>query len=371
MRGQAADTTDMPEPRWALMSRRFTYDEARAVLNAACDVAGSGAHVSPEWLRLSEVVASLHAITYTPLLGTALLAKATDETTDALSIKADSGEDAYSARTLCHEILVPVSVERHFHLRTTGREPLNNQPFFRYDRVDAIERVKYPEELKILVDVLKRINSLSRIEAGDALAAFLRTRLDAARARGTPTLRLDSAEVPNLFSLCRRFLAEDAEGGKRGQALVAAILDMNHADVRTSRVNDPSRHFPGDVHVFHEGRVVLAAEVRAKPVKQTEVSQFAAAVATAGIPQGLVVALADGQEALDATRIWTEAWDTHGLVLSFVDGIEELLLQGIYWSGLPVSTWFLAFSAAAMSRLAEMEVSSQTLSQWAQVCGSA
>ena len=34
---------------------------------------------------------------------------------------------------------MPASVEFGFDLGATGREPLNNQPFFRYDRIDQME----------------------------------------------------------------------------------------------------------------------------------------------------------------------------------------------------------------------------------------
>lgn len=69
------------------------------------------------------------------MLGTALLAKATDRRVDALSIKAGRSHRGYSARELAKDVLVPAAMRHGVDLRTTGVEPLNNQPFFRYDRV--------------------------------------------------------------------------------------------------------------------------------------------------------------------------------------------------------------------------------------------
>jgi hypothetical protein len=37
---------------------------------------------------------------------------------------------------LCHSVLVPLSAELGFSLGVTGREPLNNQPYFRMTRLD-------------------------------------------------------------------------------------------------------------------------------------------------------------------------------------------------------------------------------------------
>ena len=120
------------------------------------------------------LISQAPAKTYMPMLGTALLARATSEWVDTLALKETSGPNAYSARGLGHEVLVPASVEHGFSIRTTGREPLNNQPFLRYDRVDEVERVRFPEAHRYLVECLRRVNELSSDDAVSALAAFIR-----------------------------------------------------------------------------------------------------------------------------------------------------------------------------------------------------
>ena len=112
------------------MGISLDYGRARSVFLAAIEWAESGRPVPTEWVDRTARVAALESRTYTPMLATALLARATDDRVDALSLKVESGDAAYSARTLCHNVLVPASVTHGFSLRTTGREPLNNQPFF-------------------------------------------------------------------------------------------------------------------------------------------------------------------------------------------------------------------------------------------------
>lgn len=55
---------------------------------------------------------------------------------DVFAVKVGAeGEGAYSARGLGHGVLVPLAAELGINLGVTGREPLNNQPYFRIKRV--------------------------------------------------------------------------------------------------------------------------------------------------------------------------------------------------------------------------------------------
>jgi hypothetical protein len=70
---------------------------------------------------------------------TAILAKTIDPKADLFAIKpenAPGNANAFSARSLCHSVLVPLSAELGFSLGVSGREALNNQPYFRMTRLD-------------------------------------------------------------------------------------------------------------------------------------------------------------------------------------------------------------------------------------------
>lgn len=57
---------------------------------------------------------------------------------DPFSVKAGDGlDEKYSARSLCQNVLVPNATELSVDLSVTGKEPLNNQPYFRIDRVSS------------------------------------------------------------------------------------------------------------------------------------------------------------------------------------------------------------------------------------------
>ena len=147
------------------------------------------------------------------MLATALLARATDDRVDALSLKVESGDAAYLAWTLCHNVLVPASVTHGFSLRTTGREPLNNQPFFRYDRVDLAERVRNRASHDYLVAVLRNVNSLTSDEALAALAAFLRHRIAAALEALKVQLLTVEIDTGQFIAAAKELLADASESG--------------------------------------------------------------------------------------------------------------------------------------------------------------
>jgi SacI restriction endonuclease len=103
------------------------HQDAERVLLEALAVAKSTATLPIAWLSYTRTVFGLASKTWTPALGTLLLAKAVCEDADALSLKAEPSDPrAYSARGLCHAVLVPAAVQHGFSIRNTGREPLNN-----------------------------------------------------------------------------------------------------------------------------------------------------------------------------------------------------------------------------------------------------
>ena len=119
------------------MAIRIDRNTARRILREEVANAAEG-QIDEPWARLvarlSEACASSGG-THIAFLGTALLAKAVDLRVDVFSVKARSGTaGAYSARGLCTDPLVGEAVRGGFHIGVTGREPLNNQPYFRLDR---------------------------------------------------------------------------------------------------------------------------------------------------------------------------------------------------------------------------------------------
>jgi hypothetical protein len=302
--------------------------------------------------------------TYTPALGTVLLARATDSRVDPLSIKSEYGPNTYSLRTLGHEVLVPAARQLGFSIRNTGREPLNNQPFFRYDHMSVIDRVRHRSEYDRFVAGLVKIGTANCDEALAALAAFLRVAISAAQHLDDYSVAEGTLTVQRVVSAVEIFLREGAERPRRTQALVAAAFDVTHDDVRSRKINDPSRDYPGDVQAFEDGQPILAAEVRAKSVPSTEVESFVFACRRAGIERAFMVVLWPSQRPLPVKILRQKALDYTGVLLTIIEEAEDLLFDVFGWSDVALPVALRAFTISVLARLKEIEANEQSLELW-------
>ncbi|MFI8005985.1 restriction endonuclease, SacI family [Streptomyces sp. NPDC086010] len=222
-------------------------------LEALALAQAEGEELPSEWISRARQVGHASNSTNTPLLGTALLAKATNKDINALALQTKVHR-GYSARGVAKGVLVPMCVEHQIDLRTTGAEPLNNQPFFAKPQVvkDLIPESKTTarSELEYLIQCLEAADYLEGESALYALAAFLRVRIEDGNKATVLALTGSVLTLPVLSRLVREFINVNREGGRRGQALVAACLDLVHPGmVHADAINDPSRKIPGDVAI--------------------------------------------------------------------------------------------------------------------------
>lgn len=347
------------------MGIRISLADARQRLEEAYEWAVSDQPVPESWVSFAELTFAMTSKTYTPALGTVLLARTTDDRVDPLSIKAEYGDYTYSLRTLGHEVLVPAARRLGFSIRNTGREPLNNQPFFRYDHMTVVDRVRDRAAHDRFVEGVSKAGALSRQQALLALAAFLRVAITHAEQRITGRL-LDEGvlSAERVIVAVDRFLSDTTELPRKVQALVAAAFDVTHRDVRSRKLNDPSRDFPGDVQAFDEDVVLLAAEARAKKVSATEVAGFVAACRRGGIDRAFVVVFATSHTALPSSVLRHDAMDNYGVVLTIIERPEDLLFDVFGWSDLGLSVAVRRFADSVLVRLREIEATDASLDQW-------
>ena len=347
------------------MPIKIDYAVAEQVLLESLSLARVGSSLPVEWVSHTKTVFGLKSKTWTPALATLLLVKATYEQADALSIKVDPDNDnSYSLRSLGHNVIVPAALTHNFSIRNTGREPLNNQPFFRYDRIDKIDRVRNSDDLSYFLDIAKSANALSADEAKYALAAFLKVGLEVSAKAQKVKVRTDGLTPVGVRVAAEDFLRYDAtDRPQRLQAFAAACLDLLFDEVKTRRINDPSRDFPGDVHALNGSRVVLAMEVRGKAVSQADFSGFALSCAEAHLHRAVMFVDAPQQPELDARSVSREA----GLEQVQVEKFEcaaDLLLSTLLWAHLPQEKAIQTFSQRLLARLREIEASIPTLEEW-------
>lgn len=338
---------------------------AEEVFQRALHLARSDAVLPPEWIERTDRVASSGNRTFTPVLGTALLAKATDRHIDAFSLREDGSHKSYSARSLAKDVFVPCCKVADIDIRTTGAEPLNNQPFLRADRIGVEMNVRRGTEgdLAYLCECLERADFLENETAVAALAAFLRARIKATGDLEEVGIEGRPLAMIRLVDSVSAFVEAHSEGGKVGQAIVAAILDLVHKEVRTRKINDPGRGWRGDVGAFVEGRISLSVEVKQRPFTESEVLQFIDRLGADRVPRGVVAALAQGGVSLDADRV-AEGATRYGVALDIVVGVRRLLLDVIrHIPGDPHEAMAL-LPKLGLQRLKEIEASEAVQRAW-------
>lgn len=325
--------------------------------------------------RLSNLVEYRVSMTCIAMLGTAILAKALNPTVNLFWFKpthvgiADQ-ERAYSARTLCHNVLVPLSAEYGFSLGVSGREPLNNQPFFRMERLDdgtpvnASAQAAFDYMMTLIGDLQALPDQNSAISALHAFINVRRRFVTQYADGGAASISSPAA----LIEAISEFMLLGSAGGSHAQAIAAGVMDaaFDRAQVECGRINDPSRHYPGDVCLWSDqtrARASMAIEVRDKPVSLSDIHIFARRCQTESVRDCGVLMASPQQPTLDLSGL--KDWcDTIGINLKLWFGWEAFVRDALFWSNR--GTWDAAaqIATSARTRLVEAEVTAEALDSW-------
>lgn len=360
---------------------KISNADAIRVLREEAAAAKAGEN-DPAWTakveRLSQLCADGLSKTHIAFLGTAMLAKAINRRADLFAIKPNHALDnpnSFSARTLSEKVLVPLAAELGINIGVTGRQPLNNQPYFRMTRLDDGTPVHAGGRAAFdyMLELVKELQEFPDEASGRvALRAFL-----AVRARYQPRYADhdgDAATTPEqLTAAIQHFVREDSEGGRRAQAIVAGLLDVfaGRARVESGRINDPSRKYPGDVcvrfaddpHTWEK-----AFEVRDKPVALSDVQIFGKKCIDMSVREAALVMVSDQQTPLDEDALARWA-DGFGLGLTLFNGWPVFVEQVLFWSALPKPVAATQALARIHERLVMVEVSPTAVERWGTLTG--
>lgn len=362
------------------MSLKMSAPVASQILRSEADGAKVGS-IDPAWQRKLEEFSQLcedgASKTHVAFLGTAMLAKAVDPRADLRAIKPKLSPDnpnAYSARSLCHGVLVPISAELGFSLGVSGREPLNNQPYFRMTTLgdDTPVHAGGRKAFDRMIALVDELQAMSSGDARAALRAFIEVRRRFQRLYASASSDGAILTPGELLGAIQSLVGGASEGGRRAQAVAAGLLDVvaGSGRVESGRVNDPSRNYPGDVAVLAaevaEGFPAVfekAFEVRDKPVKLSDVALFGRTCRERGVQKAAMLLVSEAQLAVDPDEVvhWSEA---NGISMTMFVGWAEFVEQCLFWSSASRS------AAAAMAvdtireRLVGVEASVGAVTMW-------
>jgi hypothetical protein len=358
------------------MALRIDHAAARRVLEEA--VASQRPPVT-SWVQRIEHFSSLMPDgapkTHVAMLGTAVLARATDPRVDVFALKTTrGGPNAYSARSLAQHVLAAEAIRLGIDLGVTGREPLNNQPYFRADRIDqSMEQIVRGDGLpafRELCGILTELSTMDAAEAREVLRAFV-----VVRKREAPTALGDSGTFTPLPSqlaeAIETFVSGRSEGGRRAQAVAAGLADEAFGDLKVTlgRVNDPDRRLPGDVvlrHIEPPFQVTRAIEVRDKIVKESDLFHFVHKCLEREVDRAAVLCVARRQSALDSKSA-TDHAHSLGISLRVYVGWRELLDDAVFSSKRPPRELIGGVGHSIFERLSELEVSTEGIEAWRRI----
>ncbi len=347
--------------------------KARVVLEEAVRTATSG-HADKQMLvlvqRLSDEC-SVNNKTFLAALGTALLARATHLEIDPFALK--SGLDtpgAYSARSLCQHVLAAHAPRLGIDLGVTGREPLNNQPFFAKDKISKALPVKGNARgaLDLLLEALKHIKAYdTENKAKQGLRAYTRLRRRQ-KAKGLASGAGKQLSLAAFIDLIPRFVEADGEYGRRAQAVAAGMMDVLTSKDRVSvgRVNDPDRRFPGDVgirKVADEPQLERAIEVRDKSVQEEDLYHFVQKASDNDVTKAIMLAVSPHQKEFNSTMATSWAAD-RSVMLAIYIGWDWFVTDALMYSPIPYPEVVEEAYRAIYERALEIEVSEPGLAIW-------
>ena len=340
----------------------------RATLNARTSP------ITHPWVALVDHLTALTADvnrTHVAMLGTALLAKATNPAVDAYAVKVRAGTPgAYSARSLATEVLAAEAQRLEIDLGVSGREPLNNMPYFQLDRVIA-GAGQMNSKARAAFDWVRHclglLDPMTSEEAELALQAFIQVRVKSKVARAISSTG-STAIIESAFATAiALFVQAESEGGRRAQAVTAGIFDVVYGEgVLVARVNDPDRHFPGDVAVSASsgsGSVSRAFEVRDKPVRDTDLYHFVAKAADRGVSRAAVVAVSPKQGAVSLQQVEQFAAE-RGVTFKYLEGWSALLNDALFWADEDPIAMLEGAGGSILARLEEIEASPESIDEW-------
>ncbi|MEX0725755.1 MAG: restriction endonuclease, SacI family [Planctomycetaceae bacterium] len=265
------------------MAISIDHAAATEILFSESAAAGAGdlPKVADEWRErvneLGRLCPHRKSSTVIAALGTAILAKATDDRVDVYSLL-DRGEaeTSYSARSLADNVWARNRAKLEVDLGANGTNPLNNTPFIGKTRIDEITGVRNQEGWNIFIRCMEALRAVpDSKKAKLALRGFIAARRRVLLAEVDLDPRLgDNLTMHALESRIREYTEGDSEGGRRVQACVAGMLDAVFGVDRVVAgvINDPDRRAPLDVAVKNEhGSFHVAYEVKDKPITDAHI----------------------------------------------------------------------------------------------------
>jgi hypothetical protein len=220
---------------------------------------------------------------------TQLLAKATNEKIDCMSLQVSNGSvGSFNARTLCHKVVVPVEREKIWGIFGNSMEPYCSKPA-RYKNVLDIKS-KHELEHAALVSTLSCIKD--SVSAEEKLIKFIALRMSMEQ---KPKLKRNAPKSDCLLKKIYTF-AEKCCGGESLTSLIGTLetlwaKDYPNIDVNIHHVNqsgNSNKQF-SDIDVHTENVPLRGIESKDRNYSKDDVTHFAENLHAKKCEEGLFI----------------------------------------------------------------------------------
>lgn len=249
--------------------------------------------------QILDIIRGRHK-TYRYILVTALLAKATNEQVNILSLqKGDGKKGKYDARSLCHNVLVPFEKLKVPGALGDSNEPYLNKPA-RFVMLSSKNAVRSGRDYQTLVDT---INVLSSMKDSVDAYKYLKSALAVMKERSQEYVARFSVgdtliDVSDFSQIVLDYIYAITDHSQEGEVcpLVVAELEQMYLGkdyrVKPHKVNESgaSTEETGDIDVFDkEKNLVYSIEVKDKDFSEHDVAHAITKFRKAGLSNSMFI----------------------------------------------------------------------------------
>lgn len=323
------------------MSVTVNQTKATEILKAAISSINSDYFPSTKQKNdIEQVILGTH-LTYRYILTTGLISKATNPECNPLALQAGSElKGAYDARSICHNVLVPVERKLLGDRLGGSNEPFLNKPA-RYQDLDIKNPVRRGNDSKLL---LCTINILSSLSSSDDAFNCLKDCIYYIFKRESRNLtdylsdKVTEYQQTELIEFAALLLSKSFEGETSALlvGLTYSLFSENNTgfDVRVHKVNQAgsSSNEVLDVDVYDGEELIYTIEVKDKNFTSDDVEHAVSKAIRAGCRSVVFATGPNGTLLKNSISELTRIWAGKGIDLYFVDVLSHFVSTITYLS---------------------------------------
>lgn len=323
------------------------------------------------WIDRADQLDKSPSVGFVAAVGAVLLAKATNDAIDAFVIQAKEGSaGAFNLRAAATALASKRRALGYDIGSSSDRDPINHGTLVGSVRWDlALDRIREDHKpfFSLILTWLTDVNRMTRDEATEALASYIRTRRRVHRGTAVERVphRLASAGLTDLIEVLEGFVAADSERGARGMALVAAAYRVSGFEALLPSRNDPRRI---DIAIKREGALVIACEVKQVDTNEATADTLARDAVGARVQRALLVVLRPGALVdFDPVAVIRRVEHEHDVVLRVTTGARGLIHEALSAGTTGIDQFCARLPRAFAVALRDIRADDATIETWASI----